>query len=403
MLTLHLGDYNIVFGDHIPLTSFPTVVLPNGETRVKRLTYLSEVRNRLLKPLDEPPMIDPKNPLSNPATNYTSTRFDRVLFVNDIYFKPEDALNLVFSTNQNPETGISEYQAACSMDFIRGGTLYDSFVIRDLDGHEISWFSYPWFSTYGSGETRKDVLAQKDAVRVRSCWSGMAAYEATPFLRKEVVDANPFPPHLAIPAKLSENSGLATVQYIDLRQNFSPLRFRHQSDIFWEASECCLLNADLQARYPGIDTGMFVNPFVRVAYDHGTWMWQPFIQRFERGLTIIEWVIDKLHVAYDFNPRLNQIVGQPTTVWKWVYDIPALNGERVRNTAEDRALGLSFPLSKEQTTGGWKLVEEIAEPGGYCGQERIFVMLNDLQKANRGDTGKNWEKIRIPAHAPQIK
>jgi hypothetical protein len=400
MLTTNpAGDYNIVFGDHISYEKFPTVVLPNGEARVKRITYLAEVRNRLLRPLDAPPAVDLKNQLSTPAINYTSTRYDRVLFVNDIYFKPEDALNLLFSTNINQETGISEYQAACSMDFIRGGTLYDSFVIRDMDGHEISWFLYPWFTAQGSGATRKDVLAQKDAVRVRSCWSGMAAYEGTPFLRKEVVDENPFPPHLAIPARLAENTtDLAVTKHLEFRQNYSPLRFRHQSDIFWEASECCLLNADLLARYPGIDSQIFINPFIRVAYDRGTWNWQPVIQRFERFFTVPQWFADKLRLAQHHNPRINQVVGRPSTVWKWAYKNPALNGEKRRNTFEDRELDLSFPLTQDQMAGGWKKVVEIAEAGGYCGQEKVFVMLNDLQKANRGNTGKNWENMHVPAY-----
>lgn len=385
-----------MFGDHISLDSFPTVVLPNGEPRVKRITYLAEVRNKLLRPLDEPPAAHLKETISldTPAINYTSTRFDRVLFVNDIYFRPEDALNLLFSTNLNQATGISEYQAACSMDFIRGGTLYDSFVIRDVDGHEITWFLYPWFSTQGTGATRKDVLAQKDAVRVRSCWSGMAAYEGTPFLRKAVVDANPSPPHLIIPSDLSNNSSQS--HHLEMKQDYSPLRFRSQSDIFWEASECCLLNADLLARYPGISTQMFLNPYIRVSYDHGTWIWQPVIQRFERFFTILEWIGDKIRLEQTENPRIDQVIGRPTSTWKWIYDNPALNGEQIRNSTEDRSNGLSFPLSKDQMTGSWQQIQEVASPGAFCGIQRTFVMLNDLQKANRGNTGKNWEKIDIP-------
>jgi hypothetical protein len=368
---------------------------------VKRLTYLAEVRNRLLRPLDPPSTATPLEPL----VNYTNTRFDRLLFINDIYFKPEDALNLLFSTNVNPATGLAEYQGACSMDFVRGGTLYDSFVIRDLDGFEISWFLYPWFTRRGSGQSRQDVLRQKDAVRVRSCWSGMAAYDATPFLRQEVVDANHHPtrplPHLEHPlAQVDPTSNsMKPIQgqsQLDLRANLAPLRFRHQSELFWEASECCLLNADLLARSPEISIQLFLNPYIRVAYDWKTWVVQPWLQRFERGFATMEFVADVLALGWDFNTRRTEVVGRPTVIRKWVYDNPALNGETRRNHTVDMGLGLQFPLSPEQTRGEWKLGEQVAEAGGFCGQRTLFVMMSDLEKANSGKSGRNWEKIKLP-------
>jgi len=41
-------------------------------------------------------------------------------------------------------------------------------------------------------------------------------------------------------------------------------------------------------------------------------------------------------------------------------------------------------------------VAEVAKPGGYCGVRNLFVMVGDLEKANRGNTGKNWERIEPP-------
>ena len=37
---------------------------------------------------------------------------------------------------------------------------------------------YPWFSSAGKAQSRQDVFDQKDAVRVKSCWGGMVAFNA---------------------------------------------------------------------------------------------------------------------------------------------------------------------------------------------------------------------------------
>ncbi|KAF2668351.1 hypothetical protein BT63DRAFT_414366 [Microthyrium microscopicum] len=372
-------EHSIVTGDHLPLSDFPTVIIPKGEPRVQRLTYLAEVRNRLLVPLDNPPVLESGH---TPSVNYTSTRFDRVLFINDIYFNPEDALNLLFSTNQNPTTGIAEYQGACALDFLRGGTLYDSFVIRDTDGYEISTSLYPFFTARGSATSRDAVLAQSDTVPVRSCWSGMAAYEATPFLQRAIVDAHP-------PSILTQNTMPNTTQ---IEQ---PLRFRHEPEIFWDASECCLLNADLLARTPD-SPKMFVNPYIRVAYDLSTWRWQPRFQRFERAYTPLQWFAEWFPAGWEHNPRRTQNPRETVTVQTWTYENSALNGEHNRNASMDAENGLSWPMPEEQMAGHWQKVEKVARGDGYCGKRGLMVMLTDLQKANRDGGGRNWELVKAP-------
>ena len=46
-----LGNSTIVYED-LDLSTLPRITLPNGETRVKRITFLAEVRNRALAPLN---------------------------------------------------------------------------------------------------------------------------------------------------------------------------------------------------------------------------------------------------------------------------------------------------------------------------------------------------------------
>ena len=199
------------------------MITPAGEARVQRITYLAEVRNRLLWPLDEP------SAHPNANVNFTSTRFDRVLFINDIFFDPLQALQLMFTTNFNPTTNSADYRAACAADFVDPVTFYDTFVVRDSHGYGMGLQYFPWFPPTSDAESRNAVLAESDSVPVKSCWGGMVAYDAEEFLRQDVVHDAPNK------ARLSD--------YI--KKQCEPLRFRSQPEIYWEESECCLINADL--------------------------------------------------------------------------------------------------------------------------------------------------------------
>jgi hypothetical protein len=368
-------EYSITFGDHISLSQFPTVVTPAGDLAIKRLTYLTEVRNRVLAPLDSPePSI---------AINYTSIRFDRILFLNDIFYNAVDAVNLLFSTNLDPSTDEPSYDVACAIDFWHGATIYDTLVLHDTDGFEVDWFTYPWFTTQGSAISRADVLAQKDSVRVRSCWNGMAAYKATPFLRHEVVDPQ------------GGNGGISGIGGggTMARPAIPPLRFRSQGDLFWEASECCLLNADLASRNPGVQ--IYLNPYIRVAYSPETWAWEPRLRRIERGLAIMQWWMSKLRVIYEYNPRRTHAPGTPVNRRVWQFERTDLNGQRMgRQPKELEGLG------KAELKGKWVNLEDIAEPGGFCGQKRLFVLPADFERENAkvaGESGgENWRRILEP-------
>ena len=128
-------------------------------------------------------------------------------------------------------TRSGEYSAACSLDFLDSTKFYDTFALRDINGRPAASLSYPFFA---SGPSR-DALLLNLPVPVRSCWNGMVAFDAAPFL----------PP--------------------------SNLRFRGVSDTLagWhvEGSECCLIHYD----NPAPDKGVWLNPNVRVAYRAKGW------------------------------------------------------------------------------------------------------------------------------------
>lgn len=325
----------MVTGDHLSLASFPTVPLPNGEDRVPRLTYLSEVRNRLLWPLDASKSGNSTSGLRSAA----NIKFDKILFLNDVYFDPLDAVQLLFSTNAHH--GRARYRAACAIDFVRGAQMYDTFVVRDTEGFGTGFMVYPWFSTGGSGTSRQAVLRQTDAVPVRSCWGGMVAFDASVFQ--------------------------------DGRSSDLSLRFHGSNESFWEAAECCLAFADMEERYgkPDVEkgSGVFINPYIRVAYSQSTWRWLPVLRRLERMFEYVQYIFSVVNYS-DRNPRRTHEPGR-------------LVEERVWST------------SVRQFRRVWRR----ASPGGFCGQRKMFVMRNDLERANTDGSGKNWKKVSMPPGA----
>jgi hypothetical protein len=199
------GNVSLV-AEHLPLEEIPRITTPNGEKRMKRIAFLSEVRNRALRPLET-----------------ATIQFDKLLFINDVMFDPIEAVQLLLSTNVD-SNGRTQYGAVCAVDFINAFKFYDTFATRDLEGYEMGMQFFPWFADAGDAATRQDVMAQKDAVRVRSCWGGMTAFEASWF-QKPLVD------------KSTRYKGKPSAA----KTPHSPLRFRFEEDPFWEASEVCII------------------------------------------------------------------------------------------------------------------------------------------------------------------
>jgi hypothetical protein len=124
----------------------------------RRISYLAQLRNRVLAPLQELPR-----------------RYDKVLFINDVIFsvlrfigfslmsQPDDAIRLLH-TNQG------HYSAACGLDYFRPHLFYDTFAMRDMNGNPMISIIYPFFP---QGTTRKEFLSRSPRVHVKSCWNGM--------------------------------------------------------------------------------------------------------------------------------------------------------------------------------------------------------------------------------------
>lgn len=328
-LTEFKGEHSIVSG-HVDTGTFPSIQVLPGEDRIKRIAYLSHVRNQALKPLDQ------AQSTASSDFNSTDRHFDKLLFLNDIVFSASDAADLLFSTNMGPD-GHTDYHAACAMDFDMPFKFYDRFALRDAEFNRVGVPFFPWFTAAGEAESWNDVMSGTDAVRVQSCWGGMVAFEAKWF-QSSVKEPE-------------------------------PLRFRYEEELFWDASECCLIHADLLDRAQETvehastsESGIYVNPHIRVAYDDLTFYWLDFFRRFERLFTLGTFLLDAIRGLPGSCERRLESPGEEVTHRTWMFDGP---------TDHDA----DFPPSYYEIAdfGHWETVTREAKPGGYCGYDMLLA------------------------------
>ncbi|KAI9737053.1 MAG: hypothetical protein M1834_000643 [Cirrosporium novae-zelandiae] len=350
---------SILHEDDMSIDDVAHIILPDGSKRVKRIAYLAEVRNRALRALDGRSLV----------------QFDKLLYLNDIIFDPVDAAQLLFSTHA--EGGRADYRAACAVDFINAFKFYDTFATRDLEGYSMGIPFYPWFSSSGDGESRQDVLNQKDAVRVRSCWGGMVAFDANYFQGegRNVSDISP-EESIGYGSESDRNlhwhwSNLDTMPSMNSQHASPPARFRSEPDLYWDASECCLIHADIQEPPKRdekmVDTGIYMNPYVRVAYTSRTHSWLRFTRRFERLYSIIHNILNHAVGLPRLNARRAEIKGEVVYEKVWVEDRKSIAG------------------------GAFQTVERVAGTGGFCGVRFLQVIKEDPKEGE-----KMWEMLPVP-------
>jgi hypothetical protein len=121
---------------------------PTGVHALRRIPFLASIRNKVFEPLE--------------SLAAQGEHFDTVLFLNDVAFNPEDVMRLL-------DTNDGEYAAACSLDFSKAPYFYDTFALRDSQGHEAIMQTWPYFRDRISRHAVERFLP----VPVTSCWNGM--------------------------------------------------------------------------------------------------------------------------------------------------------------------------------------------------------------------------------------
>ncbi|KAK8029737.1 hypothetical protein PG993_011028 [Apiospora rasikravindrae] len=345
--------HKVVYDPHVSLSDFPTIRMPDGTDRIKRLAYLSEMRNRPLRPLDQ---LNTKDADSGGVVEY-----DKILFLNDVAFHPIDAAQLLFSTNVGPD-GRTRYLSTCGMDFFNPLLFYDLYAQRDAEGFSNGLPLFPYFSNAGAGLSRAAVLRQADAVPVTACWGGIVAMQA-----RHVQNLNqtlPDPDFRAIGHHVLDPAQPAKVT--------SPVRFRYEPEVFYDACECCLFLADVTqaARQAGGQTekelGTYVNPYVRVAYSQETLAWLPWVKRWERLLSVPQRILTPILRLPTHNPHRAVREGESFMEEVWV--------------------------NNEGSQGGrWQLTQRQARNGLQCG-------VREMQLVQQGERTNdvNWQNTKMP-------
>ncbi|KAI0101977.1 glycosyltransferase family 69 protein [Hypoxylon sp. NC0597] len=335
----------IVNDPHVPLSDFPTVTLPDDTLRVKRLAYLSEMRNRALRPLDR---FD---------SSVGTVQYDKILFLNDVAFHPIEAAHLLFSTNVQSD-GRAHYLSACAVDFWTPLKFYDLYVTRDYEGYSAGLPFWPVFLNVGEGVSRAAMVSQKDAVPVQACWSGMVAMQA-----KYVQNLNE-----SLPNSHFQDIGSYVVDPAKPHNVTAPVRFRYEPEVFFDACECCLFHADVARvakKAEEKELGIYMNPYVRVAYTEKTLSWLHWVKKWERLFSI------------------------PHALSSWFMSLPTRNPHR---TVQEGELFTEEIWVGEGNTGHWQLVQREGRNGLFCGVREMQAI-----KLDERDEDKNWENIKIPA------
>jgi hypothetical protein len=349
--------------DPLDMGKLPRTTLPTGETRVKRIAFLAEVRNKALEPLQRG----------------SHGKFDKVLFINDVFFDAVDATRLLWGTNVEEGTGKATYKAACGADFVGWWKMYDTFATRDAEGYSIGVPIFPWFANEGDAATRNDVLAGKDAVRVKSCWGGITAFDARYLQPQKALSRQRETPDL-------------------------PLTFRSEPEPFWDSSECCLIHADIMAlpsfpTSPAIwddpdsyDKGIYMNPNVRVSYDAKTQSRLHFARRVERLFAWPQAILNVLAHMPVFNARRLEVEGQIISDRLWVSN-PSTSPSPSRIAVKGKRATIKADMKMDKAywhaKGHYVDANRTATRGAYCGVRQLLVVKEGPLKEGEG----NWDNL----------
>lgn len=220
---------------------------------LRRIPYLARLRNLVMEPMWA--MANGSFSSASSAEVQNKKKFDKILFLNDVVFTPADVATLLGTRN-------GSFAAACSLDFNKPPSFYDTFALRDAEGANKLMKTWPFFRAAAS----RRALKADQPVPVASCWNGIVAMDARPFYDlagAAAVAAGAPSSSPSSPLFSSSSSSLSSPRSLP-RQ---PLTFRalprSLADHHLEASECCLIHADnpLSATH-----GVWLNPKVRVGY-----------------------------------------------------------------------------------------------------------------------------------------
>ncbi|SPC64117.1 related to CAP59 (required for capsule formation) [Ustilago sp. UG-2017b] len=197
---------------------------------LERIHRLAIIRNEAL------------SPISDGIHGLHNRTFSKLVWLNDIFFRPESVLELL-STNEG------RFDQVCALDYLPLG-FYDTWVMRDVDGFRPTPL-WPYF------KREQDIasLRRGEPILVNSCWNGITIFDAKWFLPTLQTDANATP----IPGP-----------------DGGPLRFRTHPECL--VSECLLPSYDIHIRSKERPL-IFVNPRAVATYQYRDYLMYDVIMR----------------------------------------------------------------------------------------------------------------------------
>ncbi|KAE8454153.1 hypothetical protein EG329_005078 [Mollisiaceae sp. DMI_Dod_QoI] len=408
--------------NRIDLGSVKRTRLPTGESRIKRIAFLAEVRNKVLEPLSDGSAWKAMSGKGlGDLVGLGKKGFEKVLFINDVYFDAEGATRLLWGTNVDADGKAGVYKAVCAADFVTSWKYYDTFATRDAEGYSIGVPLFPWFSAEGDAATRNDVLAGKDAVRVKSCWGGMVAFDGRYFQAGNIPELESVS---AEQHKEPQNSSKGNGNKVDgVGVPELPLKFRSEPEPFWDSSECCLIHADIMSlpSFPPLsssaaskekeedkyDTGIYMNPYARTAYSPSAHRHIWLVKRFERIFSPIQRILNYFASMPRFNYRRAEKEGQLVKDQLWI----SVHSNMTEEQSVDEATGHGHDSDLGDEDGTWQGMEKratlghakgkeywanegyyvefnrTAKRGGYCGVRQLLVLKEGAQE------GGNWDNL----------
>lgn len=161
-------------------------------TSARRTRYLAAFRNKALEPLQS----------SDESIRLPDTEsFTKIVFLNDIFFTWQSIVRLLATRLDGRDDEAPDYDLVCGIDYGSEGEghqsvngcsltdcavlpsgsarLYDTWVARDVCGIPLR-SSWPYF------KNAQDIarLGSEMPVEVASCWNGVVAFPAEPYIRK---------------------------------------------------------------------------------------------------------------------------------------------------------------------------------------------------------------------------
>ncbi|KAJ1512440.1 capsular associated protein [Coelomomyces lativittatus] len=170
----------------------------NRPAHFHRIEYLAQVRNKAMTPLWST-QAELRAMYFNSSTHFSDERFDpktgdlllndpgkppvvdKIIFLNDVMFCPEELLELVH------QSFLQNADISCGMDYTRSAMpiFYDFWVARDKHGEK--WFNLPFDKILKDGDTDQEEFVNRQLpFQTFCCWNGGAVLNPLPFTHYQV-------------------------------------------------------------------------------------------------------------------------------------------------------------------------------------------------------------------------